>query len=269
MSTGGFDLGGHLAGLIVYAMETPEKAPAVGWFHAFMQSDGAPVALSELAATHARLPAGIWKGDESPRPLMTALPIFGIRTPDGELLTEPIELARVDWNATDHHLTLFDGYADRVDFLKGRSTAYLAVLSDWFDPGADREVPLARLCHQYAALFNARLYLEAYKLLEIRWMSEEPPAKGLLQGLMQVAVGLYQIETGRYAIDQLEEGYYHIRENAGAFPAPTLPRFLKRLERAIGALKGSGPERFQSFDLEVFPRLWMKSPWKIMFGLGG
>jgi hypothetical protein len=272
--TGGFDLGSHLAAVAVYALESPDSAPAAGWLTAFARADAEAVPLDRLRRERDALPDGPWKAGDDPRPLMTALPIFGVRGADGTLRTEPAELAGQDWASATDHLALFPALAERLPHIRERAAAYFRVLSEWYGKGPQHggtppEGGIARICHMYAALYNARLYLEAYKLLEMRWMSESAEGpRNLLRGLMQIAVGLHQIETGRYAIQQLEEGYGRIRESHAAFPAPTIGRFLKRLEKAIRLLKAYGPEKFETFDLGLFPRLWMVSPWRLLLGGG-
>jgi hypothetical protein len=266
--TGGFDLAAHLAALVIHALDDPARAPAAGWLAAFARRGTASVPLPELARARAALPAGPWDGGEGPEALMRALPVFQVESPGRPPRTEPDELAGQDWQAPDDAIRLFAALADRLPYLQERAERYLPVLAEWH--GAPRPPEgLARVCPMYAALFNARLYLEAYKLLEMRWMVEQAEGpRDLLRGLMQVAVGLHQIESGRYAVPQLEEGIHRIRQGADAFPAPTLGRFLRRLERATRLLKAYGPDTFRDFDLELFPRLWMVSPWRLLFGLG-
>lgn len=262
---GGFDLGGHLAALIVYALEDPASAPPAGWMHAFFSHGIASVSLSSLRAAHDKLPEGPWRGGDDPLPLMAALPLFAVARPGGNLLTEPQELAGQDWGSTIDALDLFPAFIPRVPYLKHRAEAYLRILKNWYG-GTVPEPGMARVCHEYAALFNERLYTEAYKLLEMRWMAEMGPRRELLRGLMQLAVGLHQVEGGKFAMPQLEEGFFRIKENAAAFPAPTLPRFLKRLEKALRLLKAYGPDGFTKFDLNLMPKLWMVSPWRMLFG---
>jgi hypothetical protein len=269
-----FDLPAHLCALVAGALDAREAAPAAGWLVAFARAveagpDGAPgVSLDRLGAAYHALPAGPWRDRADPLPLLAALPVFGVIGPDGRMRTEPQELTGVDWGAPDARLVLFEGLADRLPYLKARAEAYLEVVREWYGHGHDRQAGFPRACHMYAVLYSARLYLEAYKLLEVRWMTEQGERREVLHGLMQVAVGLHQVASGKYAVPQLEEGYGRLRASAGAFPAPTIGRFLKRLARAIRLLKAYGPEGFQKFDLEMFPRLWMVNPWKLLLTFG-
>lgn len=273
-TTGEFDLAGHLAAVVIHALESPDKAPAAGWLAAFTGAGGEMVTLARLRQALDALPMGPWKTGPDPRPLLEAVPVFGIGAPDGPLRTEPRELAGQDWASATDRLILFPAMAPRLPYIRDRARRYLDILTDWYGKGPAHggtppDAGLGRLCHVYAALFNARLYLEAYKLLELRWMMEEnETTKDLLRGLMQLAVGLHQVESGRYAVQQLEEGYGRIRDSRGAFPAPTIDRFLKRLGRAIRLLKAYGPENYRKFDLKLFPRLWMVSPWRLLLGRG-
>ncbi len=265
MQPGAFDLGGYMSALVVGALETPSGAAPVGWLAAFLAGKNDAVSLADVARHHAALADGIWKAGEDPRALLDALPIFGIMRPDGEYLTEPRELAGQNWRSAQDHMALFSGMAAHLPYLTARCDTYLRLLTTWQAAPAPPEAGYPRVCYQYAALFNERLYTECYKLLELRWMVEEGRARSLLKGMMQLAVGLQQIENGRYAVPQLEEAYFNMRENLEAFPTDTLRRFLKRLKRTIGLLKSYGPSRFQTFDMELFPRLWMDSPWRLLF----
>lgn len=265
MQPGAFDLGGYMSALVVNALEAPAGAAPVGWLAAFLAGNKASVPLADVARNHGKLPGGIWKAGQDPRPLLDALPIFGIVRPDGEYLTEPRELARQDWQSAQDHLALFSGMESHLPYLEQRCDAYLRLLQIWQNSPDPPASGSARVCYQYAALFNERLYTECYKLLELRWMTEEGRSRTLLKGMMQLAVGLQQIENGRYAVPQLEEAYFNMRGNLEAFPTTTLKRFLKRLKRSIGLLKSYGPSRFQTFDMELFPRLWMDSPWRLLF----
>jgi hypothetical protein len=268
-ASGGFDLAAHLAALVIHALDDPQQAPAAGWLAAFAGDGREAVPLADLAAARDALPPGPWREGDDPRPLLALRPVFGVGPAGGPLRTEAAELMGQDWRAADQRLTLFAPLAPRLPEIRARAAAYLEVLSEWYRGGAPAVGGRERVCHLYAALFNERLYFEAFKLMEMRWMVEADPAgKSLLRGLMQLAVGLHQIESGRYAVPQLEEGYARIREGASAFPSPTLGRFLKRLEKAIRLLKAYGPEKYRSFDLELFPRLWMVSPWRLLLGLG-
>ncbi|MDH5526724.1 MAG: DUF309 domain-containing protein [Nitrospirota bacterium] len=260
-----FDMGGVMTGMIVHALETPEKAAPVGWLSAFLAGGGHAMPLSELAREWNGLPDYL-KGDRrGPASLLETVPVFAVALADGQLLTDPHELARVDWTSPNQHLTLFDGVREHLPFLKQRCTVYQQVLSEWFDPGSLPQPGLPRLCHQYAALYNNGLFLEAYKLLELRWMVEQGPSRELLRGMMQIAVSLHQVENGKFAIQQLEEGYFRIKEHSDIFPAPTIGRFVKRLEKAVVLFKSCGPEGFRDFDMRIFPRMWMVSPWWQLF----
>jgi len=263
---GAFDLGAHLAGLLIYAMEDPAKAEPLGWFIIFSVKGERRLSLQDLAKGHASLPDGHWKKGDDPRSLMAAVPVFSIAH-GGELLTEPRELVGVDWGGPDHYFTLFDAMTDRLPFMIDRAESYWDVIQDWYSTPPP-EPGMEKVCRQYAALYNRELYYEAYKLLEMRWMTEEGPGKDLLRGLMQLALGLHQIETGKFAMQQLEEAYGRIRTGREVFPFPTAERFLKRLEKATRLIKAYGPDQFQTFDLKMFPKVWLESPWKKLFRFG-
>jgi hypothetical protein len=270
-----FDLAAHLSLLVAVALDERAKAPAAGWLAAFARAvdegpaGGAPgVPLDRLAAAYRALPAGPWREGSDPRPLLETLPVFAVAGVSGQLRTEPGELAGQDWAAASDRLVLLPALADRLPYLRARGGAYLDVMREWYRSRSDAETGYARACRMFAVLYNARLHLEAYKLLEVRWMMEQGARREVLRGLMQIAVGLHQVESGKFAVPQLEEGYGRLRANAEAFPAPTIGRFLRRLARAIRLLKSYGPEDFGKCDLELFPRLWLVSPWRLLLTFG-
>ncbi len=262
-----FDFAAHMAGLVIHGLDDGQNAGPLGWLAAFAAADNASPSLADLSARYAALPDGVWKTDADPRGLMAALPVFGV-TRGGEILTEPNTLLGIDWNASDLYFALFDAMADHRPLIVGRAPVYVRLLAQWGRktmpaPGIDKVIRL------YAALYNEGLYMEAYKLLEMRWMVEtQEPKKEFLHGLMQLAVGLHQIEGGKYAMQQLEEAYGRIRTHKAVFGYPTIERFIKRLEKATRLLKSYGTDDFKRFDLNMFPRIWFKSPWKQLFGRG-
>ncbi|MDH4228580.1 MAG: DUF309 domain-containing protein [Nitrospirota bacterium] len=261
----GFDMGSALSGIVIHAIEMPEKAASIGWLTAFLCRDGQPIPLADLSREWQRLPSALHGDGRGPDCLFGELPVFAVALNGGELLTELRELQGVDWNSPHHRLTLFDGVRGHIPYLKERCARYREILVEWArtDPPPSG---LPRVCWQYASLYNAGLYLEAYKLLELRWMTEEGAPRELLRGLMQLAVGLHQVQSGKYAVEQLEEAFFRIRDHAAAFPGPSVGRFVKRLEKATRLFKGYGPTGFRGFDLRLFPRLWMVSPWRALLG---
>ncbi len=261
-----FDFAAHMAGLIIYALDDPSKAGAVGWLCAFAGGPDHRVTLAELSAAHQRQPQGNWPKDADPRGLMAAIPVFGIERGD-DILTEPQELMGIDWASPDLRFAMFDAMADHFSMVRERAPVYLKLLTEWHQnapqPGLDR------IIRMYALLYNEGLYMEAYKLLEMRWMAEtQNDKKEFLRGLMQLAVGLHQIQGGKFAMQQLEEAYGRIRTHKAVFGYNTIDRFIKRLEKATRLIKSYGPDGYQKFDLRMFPKIWFKNPWKQLFSFG-
>lgn len=71
------------------------------------------------------------------------------------------------------------------------------------------------------ALFNEGRYMEAYEVWEARWSEDMTEGTELLQGLLQISVGLAKLEGGN--------------------PRGT----LKLLDRGMGLLKPYGPEAYE------------------------
>lgn len=92
-----------------------------------------------------------------------------------------------------------------------------------------------------AALFNRRLFFEFHELLEDCWRPAGEPLKTLLQGLIQVAVGLHHQANGnlRGAVALLTEGSAKLRPFAPGAHGVELGAFCRAVDAMAGALRGS------------------------------
>ncbi len=63
------------------------------------------------------------------------------------------------------------------------------------DPSTDRKL-LEKSIDEGIKLFNSREFFEAHEIWEEQWQQEEGDERRLLQGLIQVAAGLYKLQVG-------------------------------------------------------------------------
>jgi hypothetical protein len=94
-----------------------------------------------------------------------------------------------------------------------------------------------------SALFNRRLFFEVHELLEDCWRPAGEPLKTLLQGLIQVAVGLHHHANGnlRGAIALLTEGSAKLRPFAPEAHGVELGAFCRAIDEISCALRGADP----------------------------
>jgi len=123
--------------------------------------------------------------------------------------------------------------------LRWRAERFSEALSDC---RAECEAPRAdevgwSLCAA-AALFNRRLFFEVHELLEDCWRPAGEPLKTLLQGLIQVAVGLHHHANGnlRGAVALLTEGNAKLRPFAPGAHGVELGAFCEAIDAVARAL---------------------------------
>ncbi len=92
-----------------------------------------------------------------------------------------------------------------------------------------------------AVLFNAGLFFEAHELLERAWRDAADDLKSLLQGLIQVAVGLQHQADGnvRGALRLLAAGNEKLRRFRPAARGVALESFCADVERIVERLRAT------------------------------
>jgi hypothetical protein len=152
-------------------------------------------------------------------------------------------------------LRLREDFAADLDAVRWRAARFVEALSACRSdcgppPGANQPVRWA-LCAA-AALFNARLFFEVHELLEVYWRDADGDLKLLLQGLIQVAVGLHHQASGnlRGAIALLEDGGAKLARFGREAHGVELMEFRRGLAEIAHRLRSPNPPA----DLEI-PRL--------------
>ncbi len=103
-------------------------------------------------------------------------------------------------------------------------------------------------------LFNAGEYFECHELLENAWRAETGAIRELYRGILQVAVGYYQIRRGNYI--GARKMFTRCRRWLAPFPDSCQGINLGKLRRDFQIVEDTlvrlGPERITSFDPGLF-----------------
>jgi len=105
------------------------------------------------------------------------------------------------------------------------------------------------------ALFDARLYFEAHELLEAHWRCAEGRDREVLQGLIQVAVGLQHLADGNAAGARslLRAGGARLGAGDGSPALDSFARAIAGCLAAVGRLHSRPGARFDWRLVPPFP----------------
>ena len=134
----------------------------------------------------------------------------------------------------DRGIRLRTEFAAELAALRWRAPRFIRALADCRAAcqASRAEVDVAWSLCAGAALFNAELFFEVHELLEESWRPAQGPLKTLLQGLIQVAVGLHHHANGnlRGAVALLGEGNAKLARFAPELHGVELARFCAAVE---------------------------------------
>ncbi|MCI0370438.1 MAG: DUF309 domain-containing protein, partial [candidate division NC10 bacterium] len=157
--------------------------------------------------------------DPPPRPPWLA------GSPLGEALREIPLLVPV----SDGRLALAIPFGRYLPAVAEQVEAYWSAAEDFAEEGGALRAGVARALECGAALYNARLYFETHELLEEIWL-EQPRGRDrtVLQGIIQVAVGLYHFQHKNWRGGIRVLGYGLSKAEAGrpVFHSLTMDSFL-------------------------------------------
>jgi uncharacterized protein len=103
-------------------------------------------------------------------------------------------------SAPPRRLRLAAAYAAELEAAAQRVvTAQAAVERYWCRPAAATGDPVTTALARAAVLFDAALFFEVHEILEAVWRDLEGPARGYVQGVIQIAVALHHFEAGNAA----------------------------------------------------------------------
>ena len=119
-------------------------------------------------------------------------------------------------------------------------------------PLADVATDLGMALHGAAVLFDAGLYFEVHELLEPHWIAGQGSDRGILQGLIQIAVGYQHLANGNVkgARALLDEGSAKIQ--ARRIHGLDLDRFALGVRATLASVAEDAS--FDWADIPGFPR---------------
>ena len=128
---------------------------------------------------------------------------------------------------------------DDLPALRRRVARFSQAVADARGACGSAQTRLAWYLCAAAALFNAGLFFEVHELLEECWRPAQGPARTLLQGLIQVAVGLHHLanENRRGALSVLEEGAAKLRAFVPESHGVELASFCAAIDATLRSLR--------------------------------
>ena len=141
--------------------------------------------------------------------------------------------------------------AYRAEFCERARRGWQVVCQRRLDPP---DAPLTIAMASAAALFDARLYLEAHEHLEPFWMRAQGSDREALQGLIQAAVGFQHLANGNAAGARSLLSDACARLSGHALAGIELDPFALGVRRCLDALVELGPAAASGFDWTAVPR---------------
>jgi hypothetical protein len=105
--------------------------------------------------------------------------------------------------------------------------------------------------------FNQGKFFECHDTLEELWMAEPRPIRRLYQGILQIGVAFYHLQSNRYraVIYLLRRGSGYLKPFAPNCMGIDIDQLLLEAGRCLTAVNGLGPERMGEFDWSLVPKI--------------
>ena len=110
--------------------------------------------------------------------------------------------------------------------------------------------------------FNRGEFFAQHETLEDLWNSERRPIRRLYQGILQVGVGMYQIQRFNHhgAVYMLTRGPDYLRPFTPVCQEVDVKLLLIQATRILSVVEELGPDRLNQFDWTLAPRVrWTKA----------
>ncbi len=254
------ELRDHLGELLAEAMLDPAKVPPVHWLHAYCHlvgERGQPLVPFREVLRRSIQTADAFPFDPvgAAGPALEGLALLELRRA-GEAVEGrriPLALAHNGWD-----LVISREHQEELGEVTLKARAFWNALRRLYDrargPALDLEEAVARA----ATLFNAGLYFEFHEILEGYWMSQaKGPTRQFLQGLIQIAIGFYQIERQNPvgSLAQFQKGLEKVEGLGDRYLGVELGQFLAAVRRCRDAVAALGEARIAEFDRALVPTL--------------
>ncbi len=259
------ELRDHLGELLAEAMLDPAKVPPVHWLHAYCHVVGERGQL--LVPFHDVLRRSIETADAFPfdpvgaaGPALEALALLELRRA-GEAVEGrriPPALAHNGWD-----LAIARDHQEELGEVTIKARAFWDALRRLYERASGPARDLEEAVVRAATLFNAGLYFEFHEILEGYWMSQaKGPTRQFLQGLIQIAIGFYQIERHNPvgAIAQFQKGLEKVEGLGDRYLGVELGSFLAAVRACRDRVAALGAARIAEFDRTLVPALRTLGP---------
>ncbi len=254
------ELRDHLGELLAEAMLDPAKVPPLHWLHAYCHVAGERG--QPLVPFHEVLRRSIQTADAFPfdpvgaaGPALEGLALLELRRA-GEAVEGrriPLALAHNGWDvviARDHR--------EELGEVTLKARAFWNALRRLYDRASGPTRDLAEVVARAATLFNAGLYFEFHEILEGHWMGQaKGPTRLFLQGLIQIAIGFYQVERHNPvgALAQFQKGLEKVEGLGERYLGVELAPFLAAVRTCRDTVAALGEARIAEFDRALVPTL--------------
>ena len=109
-------------------------------------------------------------------------------------------------------------------------------------------------------VFNSRDYFEAHEVWEDLWHEYRETDRTFLQGLIQIAAGLYHLDCGniRGARSQLSKGLRKLEPYQPSHKGVDLPALMSAINICLSRVTAIEQGEQKSFDLKLFPQIHLR-----------
>lgn len=254
------ELRDHLGELLAGALLDPARVPPVHWLHAYchvVAARGQP-----LVPFHDVLRRSIETADAFPfdpvgaaGPALEALALLELRR-GGEVVEGrriPLALAHNGWD-----LVISRDHQEELGEVTLKARAFWDALRRLYERAGGPTRDLEEVVARAATLFNVGLYFEFHEILEGHWMGQaKGPTRQFLQGLIQIAIGFYQVERHNPvgALAQFQKGLEKAEGLGDRYLGIELAQFLAAVRTCRDAVAALGAPRIADFDPALVPTL--------------
>jgi len=259
------ELRDHLGELLADAMLDPAKVPPVHWLHGYCRAvheRGQVLVPFQDVLRRCLETADAFSFDPvgEPGPALVALDILELRRA-GEAVHGKRVLLVPDHGAWD--LEILAEHRSDLGEVSLKARAFWDAMRRLYERVSGAARGLQEAVDRATTLFNAGLYFEFHEILEGYWMAQaKGPTRQFLQGLIQIAVGFYQIERGNAvgALAQFQKGLEKTEGLGDRHLGLELASFLAAVRQCREAVAALGEARIAEFDRALIPPMGALGP---------
>ncbi len=254
------ELRDHLGELLAVAMLDPAKVPALHWLQAYCQvvaARGQTLVPFGQVLRRALETADAFPFDPvgEAGAALVAMDILELRRA-GEAVQGkriPLALAHDGWD-----VEILAEHREELGEVTLKARAFWNAMRRLYESASGPARNLEDAVDRATTLFNAGLYFEFHEILEGYWMAQaKGPTRQFLQGLIQIAIGFYQIErrNPEGALAQFQKGLEKTEGLGDRYLGIELAQFLAAVRRCRDTVAALGEARIAEFDRALVPQL--------------